>query len=417
MPQVFLGNFDFEHELASKSYSPTNALRRLNAELSWHLAAFTKPGDGLWLPAMPSAEFVEASRELLGHCVMSSDLSEFRGSFLACPWGWSPQLRMLAERHRLTIDAPSIAATRQANSRQHSFHIEQQLGVVLPGAFVVTALAQLEAALRTRCESTPEQRWVIKSDFGMSGRERVVGCGPSLELSARRWIEKRLARHEWLIFEPWLDRVSEAGILLDVPTRDDSDAAIRLVALTELLTDARGQYAGTRTGPDLNATAETSWQPAVSAAFQLAILLRAQGYFGPLGIDAMQYFATVADRVAGVPSIRPIQDVNARWTMGFVAAMWAQRLAPGECSTWRLLPTAEFCQRLAARCDEDGERQLLRTHGLDLTAALLGPNAAARIVWTSPVCLGTEPTRHVGLLVSGATRDIVADAERQAFAS
>ncbi len=413
MPQVFLGNFDFEHELAAKSNSPTNALRRLNAELSWHLAALTTPGDGIWLPAMPSSEFLTAARELLGDVLLSKDASAFRGGFTICPWGWSSQIRTLAERHHLTANGPSLTATRRANSRQHSFLIEQQLEVALAGTFAIAGMDQLEHALITRFNSSPDQRWVIKSDFGMSGRERVVGHGPQLDEAARRWIEKRLARHEWLIFEPWLDRISEAGILLDIPKREDSGNAIRLVALTELMTDSRGQYAGTRTGPDVNAKAETIWQPAVEAAMQFAILLRAEGYFGPIGIDAMQYFATEADRIAGRPSIRPIQDVNARWTMGFIAATWTQRLAPNACSTWRLMPVKDFCQRLNLGGNLEGERQLLRTRGLDLTEALLGPTASARVLWTSPICLGNEPVRHVGLLISGATRDIVDDAERR----
>ena len=53
------------------------------------------------------------------------------------------------------------------------------------------------------------------------------------------------------------------------------------------------------------------WSAAVAAATQAAEAVAAEGYFGPLGIDAMQYRAG-----DGTIAVRPIQDVNARWTMG-----------------------------------------------------------------------------------------------------
>ena len=53
------------------------------------------------------------------------------------------------------------------------------------------------------------------------------------------------------------------------------------------------------------------------------------GYFGPLGIDAMQY----RDE-AGAIRLRPLQDVNARYTMGRLALGFGRVLRPGWCGTW-----------------------------------------------------------------------------------
>jgi hypothetical protein len=53
------------------------------------------------------------------------------------------------------------------------------------------------------------------------------------------------------------------------------------------------------------------------------------GYFGPLGIDVMQYRA--AD---GEIRWRPLQDINARLTMGRVALGLRRLLGPGERADW-----------------------------------------------------------------------------------
>ncbi|OYW15327.1 MAG: hypothetical protein B7Z55_15100, partial [Planctomycetales bacterium 12-60-4] len=48
--------------------------------------------------------------------------------------------------------------------------------------------------------------------------------------------------------------------------------------------------------------------------------LQAAGYFGPVGIDAMWY-----RDANGKLACRPLQDINARWTMGRLALGWRRR--------------------------------------------------------------------------------------------
>jgi len=80
-----------------------------------------------------------------------------------------------------------------------------------------------------------------------------------------------------------------------------------------MLVDERGQYAGNwfADGELRWETHQSLWQQAVETALAAASHLQSIEYFGPLGIDAMIYRDADGDS-----KVRPLQDINARWTMG-----------------------------------------------------------------------------------------------------
>jgi hypothetical protein len=78
-----------------------------------------------------------------------------------------------------------------------------------------------------------------------------------------------------------------------------------------------------------------AWREAIAIAADVANAAADLGYFGPLGIDAMRY----RDRDGSV-KLRPIQDVNARWTMGRLCLGHQRLLRPGERGRWLFGPTA-----------------------------------------------------------------------------
>jgi hypothetical protein len=55
--------------------------------------------------------------------------------------------------------------------------------------------------------------------------------------------------------------------------------------------------------------------------------LQRMGYFGPVGIDAARY-----RNQDGTEFARPLQDINARWTMGCLSLGWSRLASSG---TWR----------------------------------------------------------------------------------
>jgi len=416
MPRFIFGNFDFEHELAAPQHAPNSARLQLHAELSWHLTAFAAPDDFVLLPQQPTNEFLSEWSQLTGGCRIVSQpataQSLSNNDTLAHAWGWSQRARTLALQAGSQVQAAALEIVRLANSRRCSVEIENRLGLTLPGSFVVTTMNQLAAELQRFNARQPAGQWVIKAEYGMSARERLLGRGIDLNASAHGWLEKRLRRGEWLVFEPWLDRAAEAGILLDVPPSSASDSTIRIIAVTELLTNEHGQYIGTRidTGFAHDMKCHTPAHNPVTTALDVAEELQRLGYFGPLGIDAMQYRSVHTDTPVST-LIRPIQDINARWTMGFIATAMARRLAPQQVVTWRLLPTDRICHLLTLEPDSRVEQRALSCSGLDLTTALLCADHKVRALRTSPLSLEGTLTRQTGILLSGPTREAVAKAE------
>jgi hypothetical protein len=90
------------------------------------------------------------------------------------------------------------------------------------------------------------------------------------------------------------------------------------VGISQLLTDQHGGYRGSGTN-------DVEIDPAARETIrhkqrQAAERLQQAGYFGPAGIDAMIH------RNGEQVAVRPIQDINARWTMGRMALQWGLRL-------------------------------------------------------------------------------------------
>ena len=348
MPRVFVGNFDFENELTSGRRELSRDVKKLAADLVSAWLSVAGAEDVIWSPTgLPSFEFRDLRN--LG-CEVPRFIS--READLPCgaqwelvPWGWTSELLQWGLSHGWTCPAPPIAVVQQVNSRIFRWHIENELEIALPGSAVVQSVDELLAHV-TR-SVTGDEEWVLKANFGMAGRERILGRGPRLGEPALNWARKRLASSAGVVFEPWVDRISEAGLQWSIPTV----GAPELLGITPLLTDGSGTYRGSRIGctPDELAT----WQPAVEKTRQVALRLQQSGYWGPLGIDAMQYRGADGQVVC-----RPLQDLNARYTMG--------RLSLG---LRRFVP--------------EGFAQAEWLHDPQLVAAAVAANSAATVLQTT----------------------------------
>jgi hypothetical protein len=403
MPRLFYGNFAFEDELSGRAVSGGG--RRTATELAAVWIALSEPGDLAWFSgAVNPRDWREA--EQLGltppACVSSAqmlrrvtaaeplDLYPWGWSNAAVrwgrPWGWSEVNVRWGRGHGLTMNPPPLEVVRRANSRRFSSAMEQRLGVAPDEAALVTSLPELQAALGPMAQG---RRWVVKADFSTAARDRLLGDGPTLSASVETWAGKRLARGEAVAFEPWLDRIAEAGVQIEVPPPGDGEP--RCVGVTPLLTGPDGRYLGSRF--DIVAADEHDWTAAVSAGLRVAAELQRDGYFGPLGIDAMLF-----RREDGSVHCRPLQDVNARWTMGRLALGFCRVLRAGERGSW-----------LHIRWPDDLDGWIVR-----LRERL---PAGVRCVPTSPRHIGGEPVRHGTLLLIAPDDETRHAAERIALAS
>ena len=374
--RLFVGNFDFEHELSARKSSGRS--ERVAAELASVWLGIAREDDVLWMPEPPDAEFVKdiSAQGFPAVRILSSEseLAELgkRSPLVCCPWGWSSKLRCWAEKQNLQFDAPPSDAVACANSRRFSFGLESELGVGLPSSAHVGTMAEWEAALSG---FAPNERWVAKSEFGMSARERLLGTGPKLSPAQVAWASKRFQAGEVLILEPWVEIIAEAGLQFDVPRLGKGEP--QLLGITPLFTDRSGVYRGSRF--DAAAERETDWSEACEVCQIAAKRLQSLGYFGPLGIDAAWY-----QGFAGRRKLRPLQDINARWTMGRLSLGFRSRLAPNEAGAWLHLP-----------CPAETP-QSARDWWAGLAKAFL---PETRLVRTSPITTRDRVTRRATFLL------------------
>jgi len=381
MPRLFLGNFEFEHRLADPVKQLPARLDRLNAELAASWLAVADEGDLVWTPeAIDDNFFEQAAAAGLSRVIPVRSFDdiphEARSQRIECvPWGWTDSIRQLCVKHGWSRVDPTDAAVRSANSRRLSAQLEQEWDVGLDLASQVDSIEQVERCIIAKGLPSP---WVIKAEFGMSGRERLIGRG-SLSETDRNWISRRLSQDGVVFFEPWVERLDEIGIQMEIPQA----GAPQLVGITRLLVDPRGQYAGS----ELRWQNDREWDVAVETAMRAADRIQSLGYHGPVGIDAMRYRDS-----HGETRFRPLQDINARWTMGRLSLGWGRLLRSGETARW-LHGTSVATLRESVGVPVAGEPT-----GAD------GTPAATRILQTSPATVGGRPTSHASVLViDGAT--------------
>ena len=391
MKRLFIGNYDFEHQLsAAGGWEPPESIRRLNAELATAWIAIAEDGDCIRTPAQVEATFFEEMAAVgLPNVRPVTHEREITEPVEVVPWGWTEELRNRADQQDWNYSAPSQAIVREANSRRFSFQCEQEWNLGLEGAAIVDSVDTLAESIRRLPRG--DDRWVVKAEFSMSGRERVLGQGRQLPEQTLHWAHKRIERDGVVFFEPWVDRIAEAGLQFTIPKTGDPV----IEGVTPLLTGERGEYRGNRFS--VHDDIESIWSSSIDTAQQITQKLQAKGYFGPLGIDAVQY----RDR-DGELRLRPLQDINARYTMGRLALGFRRLLEPGETGTWlhyRQPDTsieelrewfAKFQQRFPAR---------------------------TKVIRTSPWEVHGKPVRHGTVVLLSSSQSVQDEAERIALVS
>ena len=190
---------------------------------------------------------------------------------------------------------PDIART--VNDKRFAHALRARHGWSLPGAAVVSTMEELECRIADINGS-----WVVKAPFAAAGRERWRQRGPLSGDGAIR-VERLLKRYDCLLLEPWVARVTDAGICglvlpnetwLSPPYTQDVDTTgvCRSIAI------------GDR--PD-------EPQPFEQAATIVAHALATEGYVGPFAVDG--YRAQIDGRLCW----QPLSEINARLSFGLIA--------------------------------------------------------------------------------------------------
>lgn len=310
-------NADFETEIAA----PTGSYRRpasfdaLNRRLAEHLLWLARPGDALLLREPWSEQLQSEARR---RCVelVSPSRPERKSARIFTPWGWTPSAVAAGEHAGAVVEALPFDTVARVNSKLWSHALEVELGMAQKGAALAADFEELKESVERACPNAND-KWVVKSPHGFAARDRVLGRGPLLAEPQAKWSRGRLARGEILIFQPWLEVVREYGVVVEIAP----NGSFEVQGISDLQTNG----AGTGTGYILGrAPAPQRVAELERIASLVCERLFREGYFGPVGIDALEH--------AG--GLHPLLEINARYTMGFVALAVERSLKPSAPMFW-----------------------------------------------------------------------------------
>jgi hypothetical protein len=317
-------NADFEVELAhdaasTRPYRRTQAFDALNRRLSPQLLWLARPGDALLYEVPWPKPLADEARgrgvELVSPLAAASGRTP-QADRLFTPWGWTRTAADEGLRAGADVRPLDFALVARVNSKLWSHALEVEMSWALPGACVTHTVEELNEAAARACPGA-EEKWVVKSPYGFAARERVLGRGPRIEGAQAAWAFKRLARGEPLVFQPWLEVVREYGVVVEVSRA----GAHRLLGVSDLQTNGAGTGIGYVLG---RPPSQQRMRELEEAADVVCERLRAEGYSGPAGFDALEH--------AG--GLHPLLEVNARYTMGFVALAVERSLRPEAPTFW-----------------------------------------------------------------------------------
>jgi uncharacterized ferritin-like protein (DUF455 family) len=247
---------------------------------------------------------------------------------------------------------------------------------------------------------------VVKQAIGMAGHNSIRLLEPELLESQRHWIRRSLDNSRQLVIEPWLNRVVDFSVQLEM-----GPGGLKLCGYTGLVNDLRGQFQGNWADPNYShrlpqEVVQLFPQPGASVLLLrlygeifslLENELRRADYLGPLGIDALVYRSP-----EGEVRLKPIVEINPRFTMGRLMVELMKRTLPGCHGQFRLvtrsMARAEGAEDFSAYARLLSERYPLRFAGdpvRKISNGVLCLNAPAR----AQFCLAV-------FQVSGATESV-----------
>jgi uncharacterized ferritin-like protein (DUF455 family) len=371
-PDVFVFNPFAEGHIAQGAAFTPNTHQRLLAQDLENLPQFLcRQDDVVLVSKRPSASFLcglkEAGFDLpefvelrAGQIDEAGSLAERKLGRLR-PWGWGPDsLELFEPLFTNVMIGPSEPSdyfnekVAQLYSKEWSANFlrkllngaevarerswlctEQEAGVAV-GSLPQT-IASIEAIRRLG-----HHQVVLKHALGVAGHNAIRLLEPDLLETQRRWISNTVENGRRLVVEPWLQRELDFSVQLQMGTK-----GLTLIGYAGLSNDWKGQYQGNwasagfcrRVGfdlagllpdvPDICGKVHDLYGRILE---RFEAELHTLGYFGPVSIDAFIYRTS-----EGKCRLKPIVEINPRYTMGRLTLELMKNVAPGSCGLFRLV--------------------------------------------------------------------------------
>ena len=426
-PSVFVFNPFAEGFIAQgASFTPVKHQVQLAHDLANLPQFLGRQDDIVLVPERPSVEFLSGLKQAgfaLPEFVESG--TPTRWAALAQrklgrlrPWAWGPDSVELFAPLFASVTGEVRPATQCFNDRiaplyskawsaalLRRFLSQREKETWLGGEDEVgVAVGTLEDALAAvaAIRARGPHRVVIKEALGLAGQNAIRLWEPELLDAQRRWLVNAVENRRALVVEPWLERAQDFSVQLEM-TRD----GLKLCGYTGLINDHRGQFQANWAAPNFarqipSAVTALFPQPAdLSHRMQrlyadlFALLeteLRAADFLGPIGIDAFVYRTA-----AGEVRLKPVVEINPRYTMGRLTLELMKHAAPGRHGLFRIVTRAlaraeggedfpSFARQLQQRCPLQLEGEPI--HKISAGAICLNDPALAQ------VCLATFQVSH-----------------------
>lgn len=337
--------------LTQRSVPATKVARGLAQDLEILCAFLCARDDVLLVREMPSlshrqklasAGFQLPELERLGEdgCLAPDSLSRTRKLDRLCPWAWCPDSAALLAPLRDNLSpaartAPSSwnesirALFSKATGQELARRLQESapLPEAEPGTIgrAVQSIEELQLAIDDLRRAGHDE-CLVKAPFGASGQANHRWQNGRI----LPWCQRTLKWQGCLLVEPLLDRVFDFSVHFQ-----RAAAGTRLLGFVRLENDARGQFRAAEAGPKfchglppalarLLGSRIFPYFRETLPAF-LEAVLAPLAYTGPLGIDSFIY-----RNREGELRVKPVVELNPRFTMGRVILELQKRWAPSK---------------------------------------------------------------------------------------
>jgi len=331
---VFYFNPTCELAVANGSFSfmPPRLLREFEQDCSALPFVLATYGDFVLTENKPSPELIkrwsDAGFEIPEFCSLKELTSRTNSLETISPWGWSPaahfKLKELKEKCTLPFQkSPAFNWTEKHTTLYEritslcflrKFLDENPLDCFIHKAMTgtkVTSIMEIETLVEKN------HPLVLKAPVSSSGRGIQIIRKPTLNTSNRQWISGILNQQNYLIAEPFLDKMAD----LSFQFRITDQGQPKYLGYSVFETNTNGQYKSTLIHPEIETTGfsaiykETQTIIAITAA-RLEEALKdsvySQLHRGFLGIDAMIY------KDHEVWKMQHCIEINSRMNMGIL---------------------------------------------------------------------------------------------------
>ena len=378
-PSVFVFNPLAEGRLAEgKKYNPSKPQAQLARDLETLPQFLCRQDDIVLVTQKPSVEFLSGIKVAgfpLPEFIALKNVRSLQSRKLGRlrPWAWGPDSHELLSPLFASLTGEQRADGKSFPAGLAQFYSEGWSAEFLRKLLRLQPTVQVdpqqsaqpdwlcsEAVVGVVVNSVEEARAaiagirerghhpvVVKAALGVAGNNALRLFEPKILPAQWRWMENACAHQRQLVVEPWLERLMDFSVQLEMTTD-----GLKLRGYTGLLNDARGQFQANFAEPHHHkripapvialfpepkdiSTRLLELYAGIFAALEKE--LAAAGFHGPIGIDAFVY----RDPSGGV-KLKPVVEINPRYTMGRVLVELMRQTCQNSFGQFRLVNTAQL---------------------------------------------------------------------------